>query len=101
MWRNGDGDGKDDGTDWKHFRAGYTGSAENHPAIPAEHHKISAGTGNRSGGGLFWCVPHGAAKTECFGLCNGGNVAFTRAGLDRDGIILLVNRKMIYPISGL
>ena len=50
LWRNGDGNGKDDGTDRKHFRAGHTGSAENHPAIPAEHHKISAGTGNRSGG---------------------------------------------------
>ena len=32
---------------------GHTGSAENHPAIPAEHHKIRAGTGNRSGGELF------------------------------------------------
>ncbi len=53
LWRNGDGNGKDDGTDRKHFRAGHTGSAENHPAIPAEHHKISAGTGNRSGRTLW------------------------------------------------
>ena len=34
----------------EHFRVGHTVSAEYHPAIPAEHHKISAGTGNRSGG---------------------------------------------------
>ena len=101
LWRNGDGNGKDDGTDPRTARAGNAGPAENHPPDHAEHHKISAGTGDRSGGGLFWCVPHGAAKTECFGLCNGGDVAFTCAGLDRDGIILLVNRKMIYPISGL
>ena len=50
LWRNGDGNGKDEGTDPRTTRAGNAGAAENHPAIPAAHHKISAGTGNRSGG---------------------------------------------------
>ena len=50
---NGDGNGKDDGTDQKPARAGSAGPAENHPSDPAEHHKISAGTGNRPAGMSF------------------------------------------------